>query len=357
MKKLLLALNIILIVISFSCKNSNNFQEGEKALAERKFQLAKDYYLKVGYSDEYYTQAQQKIKLIDNYLDSIAISEANNLLLEKNYYEAFSKVDTLKITHEYYRKSDSLKQIILWQYSNKLLEEKNWSKAFEILQGLYLDYDKRSLIKNGYLQGNCAYPLNKKALTERFKIATANYIDALREIQDWDKILDINYKIDRNIIRNKEQEIINLAKTKLEEIDYSSNNQNSQIYFQGNNTRDYNSEIIEFTKKTFSELANGNISVDGKIDWENFSSNNLNVGAIYNALPNEIEKRNFRNSFISSFYSSFKLVGGDERLLSDWEIVSNEGSEIIIKSSTKNGNVITFDIYEGSSFKLRGINY
>ncbi|MHB8579040.1 MAG: FISUMP domain-containing protein, partial [Ignavibacteriaceae bacterium] len=85
----------------------------------------------------------------------------------------------------------------------------------------------------------------------------------------------------------------------------SSNNQDQNV------TQSKNEEIINFAKDTFSELVNGNISVEDKIDWSSFVGNNINVGEFYSALPNETERNGFRKSFISSYSSSFKSSGGD----------------------------------------------
>ena len=64
------------------------FEDGERLWGDRKFEDAKVCYQKIPEDSEYYADAQDKIKYINQHLASMWATEAENLYKKKKYREA-----------------------------------------------------------------------------------------------------------------------------------------------------------------------------------------------------------------------------------------------------------------------------
>lgn len=91
---------------------------------------------------------------------------------------------------------------------------------------------------------------------------------------------------------------------------------------------------VEFARSAFTLLANGDLAVQRFIDWEHFSSVGTNVGAQYNAMPNEVAKAGFRRGFVSSFSKSFRGRGARAESLTHWRVKSHDATKTVVAADS-----------------------
>lgn len=115
------------------------------------------------------------------------------------------------------------------------------------------------------------------------------------------------------------------------------------------------SPAVPFAQSTFTALARGDLSVSNSIDWETLSASNLqngttDVAALYLAQPNEKEKADFQNSYISTFAAGFQRRGNSADSFSSWRlenedsaraaVVGEQGARIVrLTVSKRNGQL------------------
>ncbi|MBV9470731.1 MAG: hypothetical protein JOZ57_15940 [Abitibacteriaceae bacterium] len=101
---------------------------------------------------------------------------------------------------------------------------------------------------------------------------------------------------------------------------------------------------VDFAKDAFTRLANGDTAAENLIDWETFTSLGVNVGAQYNALPNEAAKGGFRTGFITSFSKSFQATGARAESLTNWRIQSQEAAKTVVAADTPKNAVLLLTV-------------
>ncbi|MFH1678770.1 MAG: hypothetical protein ABH914_04035, partial [Candidatus Omnitrophota bacterium] len=89
---------------------------------------------------------------------------------------------------------------------------------------------------------------------------------------------------------------------------------------------------LQLCRDIFWDLLNGKQSVQKYIDWEKFQAIGINVGELYNQLPNASEQADFRKQLIKSLSMNFKLVGGKPEAFVDWREVSKEGENTVVSA-------------------------
>lgn len=109
--------------------------------------------------------------------------------------------------------------------------------------------------------------------------------------------------------------------------------------------RDYD---IHFAETSFLYLLANSPDAEKNIDWEEFRIGDKDIGMTYKQLPNEIEKANFRKSFISELSSSSGGRRLKESVLSDelknWRIYKKEFNRTIVAVDGPTGNRLLFTI-------------
>jgi hypothetical protein len=115
---------------------------------------------------------------------------------------------------------------------------------------------------------------------------------------------------------------------------------------------------VDFAREALTRLTNGDTSAGDMVDWDNFKVMTIDVGAQYRLMPDETNRKTFRDAFIPQFSSSFKSKGADLSKLSQWKEVSRSGDQTVVSASAPGGTgslLITVS-HPGGAQKLAGID-
>jgi hypothetical protein len=88
----------------------------------------------------------------------------------------------------------------------------------------------------------------------------------------------------------------------------------------------------DFAKEAMTLLVNGDHSVEGMIDWENFKVSDQDVGSKYNLVP-DAGKEAFRSAFVDSFSKSFKSTGASLDKVDKWQEAEKVGDNTKVSVS------------------------
>lgn len=97
-------------------------------------------------------------------------------------------------------------------------------------------------------------------------------------------------------------------------------------------TRTFASDT-DFAREAMTLLTNGDNSVEGMIDWENFRVSDQQVGPQYNVIPTDTGKEAFRKAFVESFSKSFKASGADISKIKEWQDAGKDGDNTKVSAS------------------------
>jgi hypothetical protein len=113
---------------------------------------------------------------------------------------------------------------------------------------------------------------------------------------------------------------------------------------------------LQFAKTTFTSLANGDTAVASSINFDKLSMMGMNVGDMYSKMPSEAEKTAFRNSFISSYSTSFKSTGATANLFGNWRIHKSTPPTTVVATDGKNGSLYITVLQENGTQKVTGLS-
>lgn len=88
---------------------------------------------------------------------------------------------------------------------------------------------------------------------------------------------------------------------------------------------------VAFCRTVLTGLVNGKPSVVAqRLDWEHLNALGLDVGATYTSLPNDAERKQYRQAFVRSVSSEFKRVGGTAKGFSRWRLHGREPGRVVV---------------------------
>lgn len=90
---------------------------------------------------------------------------------------------------------------------------------------------------------------------------------------------------------------------------------------------------VEFCRTVLTGLVNGKPSVAQRLDWEHLNALGLDVGAAYTNLPNDEERKQYRQAFVRSVSSEFKRVGGTAKSFSRWRLHGREAGRVVVAAA------------------------
>jgi hypothetical protein len=99
---------------------------------------------------------------------------------------------------------------------------------------------------------------------------------------------------------------------------------------------------VELCRRTFQGLAEGRPGVQRSIGWERLKALDVDVGAAYAKLPNDGERRQYRQAFIQQFSEGFRRTGGNPEAFVGWRA----------QGRTDDGRVVVAADYEGKDKTL-----
>lgn len=100
----------------------------------------------------------------------------------------------------------------------------------------------------------------------------------------------------------------------------------------------------DFAREALTLLTNGDESVEGMLDWENFRVADEQVGAQYKSIPTDEGKAGFRKAFITSFSESFKATGASLDRVEKWQEAGKEGDNTKVAVSIPGAQGITLTV-------------
>lgn len=87
---------------------------------------------------------------------------------------------------------------------------------------------------------------------------------------------------------------------------------------------------IDFCRSVFNGLAQGKVSVERFIDWQNLKALDKDIGADYRGLPDENQRLAYRRAFIRSFAMGFRQGGARPGNFTHWRPYSRDSNKIIV---------------------------
>ena len=94
---------------------------------------------------------------------------------------------------------------------------------------------------------------------------------------------------------------------------------------------------VEYAKKVFQLLADGDDSVKPMIDWEHLKMMGVDVGAMYTSTSGEAARDKETTNFIRGYSNSFKKSGGTVEALTNWREDSRAGANTVVAADIRSG--------------------
>lgn len=94
---------------------------------------------------------------------------------------------------------------------------------------------------------------------------------------------------------------------------------------------------VEYAKKFFQLLGDGDESVKAMIDWEHLKMMGVDVGAMYKATSGEDARDKETSNFIRGYSNSFKKSGGTVEALSNWREQSRDATNTVVVADVPSG--------------------
>ena len=115
---------------------------------------------------------------------------------------------------------------------------------------------------------------------------------------------------------------------------------------------------VAFCRRAFTDLAKGRQSVQRRIDWEHFRALDTNIGVAYAALPNDRERADYRDAFVSQFAQGFQSSGSRAQTLSRWKVQERADGHTVVAGSDETGNLtLLFQIPQAGRKRLEAIQW
>ena len=92
---------------------------------------------------------------------------------------------------------------------------------------------------------------------------------------------------------------------------------------------------VRFCRDVLTDLARGRQSAQARIDWDRLKALDVDVGATYAKLPNEQEKRQYRQAFIANFATGFSQSGARLDGFANWRVQSDQAGDRVVAADYK----------------------
>lgn len=100
---------------------------------------------------------------------------------------------------------------------------------------------------------------------------------------------------------------------------------------------------VEYAKKTFQLLADGDETVKGMIDWEHLKMLGIDVGELY-TKTSDAQRDKETSDFIRSYSNSFKQRGGRVENFSNWREQSRDATNTVVVADVQMGQHILITV-------------
>jgi hypothetical protein len=101
---------------------------------------------------------------------------------------------------------------------------------------------------------------------------------------------------------------------------------------------------VEFAKRVFSLLAEGDEAVLVMVDWAHLKMIGVDVGRMYLNISGDSARDKFLKGFISGYSKSFKERGGSVDNVSNWRELSRDASNTIVTADGPGGKPLLMTV-------------
>jgi hypothetical protein len=111
-------------------------------------------------------------------------------------------------------------------------------------------------------------------------------------------------------------------------------------------------------QRLLGRLARGEVSASRTIAWERLQAMGVDVAGTYAKLPNEQERRGYRQAFITQFAAGFAKMSGSLDRFRNWRVASREAGTVTVAADVTDAQrtlVMTFS--KGWGRKLVGMRW
>lgn len=102
---------------------------------------------------------------------------------------------------------------------------------------------------------------------------------------------------------------------------------------------------IEFAKKVFQLLGDGDEMVKSMIDWEHLKMMGVDVGAMYTKTSGDAARDKETSEFIRGYSRSFKGSGGSVDNLANWREQSRDATNTVVAADTQRGQLVLITVH------------
>lgn len=101
---------------------------------------------------------------------------------------------------------------------------------------------------------------------------------------------------------------------------------------------------IEFAKKTFQLLGDGDEMAKSMIDWEHLKMMGIDVGAMYTKTSGDAARNKETSEFIRGYSNSFKKSGGNVEALTNWREQSRDATNTVVAADVPMGRLLLITV-------------
>ena len=115
---------------------------------------------------------------------------------------------------------------------------------------------------------------------------------------------------------------------------------------------------VGWCRRVFTGLAQGSQYIQDSIDWERLKALNADVGSEYRRMPNEEERANYRQAFISQFARGFRQSKAAYDQFTNWRVLERGQDAVVVAADyPAKQSTLLFEISELGGRRLEAIKW
>lgn len=114
----------------------------------------------------------------------------------------------------------------------------------------------------------------------------------------------------------------------------------------------------DLAQRILTGLANGQASIERRINWEHLQALGVNVGATYTRLPSDQERARYRDTFIRGFAEGFQRSGARPESFVNWRVQEREeGYSVVAADYAAKRRTLLLRLAKSGGRRLEGIQW
>ena len=115
---------------------------------------------------------------------------------------------------------------------------------------------------------------------------------------------------------------------------------------------------VSLCRRVLSGLAQGKPWVQRDVAWDRFAAMGNDVGTVYQKLPNDGERLQYRMAFVQRFADGFQRAQANVDNFGRWRIVAREPGRTIVATDCKpTGSTLQFQISTNGPHRVEAIQW